>query len=52
MGKDGQQLISNLVMAMLSVVLLAEILIGIIKLFQMKAKGIWEYLTTGVEEDV
>ena len=52
MGKDGKQLIANLVMAMLSVVLLAEILIEIIKLFQMKAKGIWEYLTTGVEEDV
>ena len=52
MGKDGQQIIANLVMAMLSVALLAEILIEIIKLFQMKAKGIWEYLTTGVEEDV
>ena len=52
MGKDGQQLIANLVRAMLSVALLAEILIEIIKLFQMKAKGIWEYLTTGVEEDV
>ena len=52
MGKDGQQLIANLVMTMLSVALLAEILIEIIKLFQMKAKGIWEYLTTGVEEDV
>ena len=52
MGKDGQQIIANLVMAMLSVDLMAEILIGIIKLFQMKAKGIWEYLTTGVEKDV
>ena len=52
MGKYGKQLIANLVMTMLSVALLAEILIGIIKLFQMKAKGIWEYLTTGVEEDV
>ena len=52
MGKDGQQLIANLVMAMLSVALMAEIFIGILKLFQMKAKGIWEYLTTGVEEDV
>ena len=52
MGKDGQQLIAMTKLAMLSVALLAEILIGIIKLFQMKAKGIWEYLTTGVEEDV